>query len=55
MADIITQEDLTLVLSQSAAMQTMKLKIEVLDADRKIIGTLEIGRASCRERVSHQV
>lgn len=41
MADIITQEDLTLVLSQSAAMQTMKLKIEVLDADRKIIGTLE--------------
>lgn len=41
MANIITQEDLALVLSQSAAAQTMKLKIEVLDADRKIIGTLE--------------
>lgn len=41
MADIITQEDLTLVLSQSAAMQTMKLKIEVLDKNQKIIGTLE--------------
>lgn len=41
MADIITQEDLALVLSQSAAMQTMKLKIEVLDTERKIIGTLE--------------
>lgn len=41
MADMITQEDLTLVLSQSAAPQTMKLKIEVLDSDQKIIGTLE--------------
>lgn len=41
MADIITQEDLTLVLSQSAAPQTMKLKIEVLDSNGKIIGTLE--------------
>lgn len=41
MADIITQEDLTLVLSQSAAPQTMKLKIEVLDSNGKIVGTLE--------------
>lgn len=41
MADIITQEDLALVLSQSAASQTMKLKMEVLDANQKIIGTLE--------------
>lgn len=41
MADMITQEDLTLVLSQSAAPQTMKLKIEVLNSDQKIIGTLE--------------
>ena len=41
MADIITQEDLTLVLSQSAAPQTMKLKIEVLDSNQKIIGILE--------------
>ena len=41
MADMITQEDLMLVLSQSAAPQTMKLKIEVLDSDQKIIGTLE--------------
>ncbi len=41
MADMITQEDLTLVLSQSAAPQTMKLKIEVLDSNGKIIGTLE--------------
>lgn len=41
MAEIITQEDLALVLSQSAAAQTMKLKIEVLDAGQKIIGILE--------------
>lgn len=41
MANIITQEDLTLVLSQSAATQTMKLKIEVLDENQKIIGILE--------------
>lgn len=41
MANIITQEDLNLVLSQSAAPQTMKLKIEVLDKDGKIIGMLE--------------
>lgn len=43
MADVITQEDLALVLSQSAAPQTMRLKIEVLDADEKILGTLECG------------
>lgn len=41
MADMITQEDLMLVLSQSAAPQTMRLKIEVLDSNQKIIGTLE--------------
>lgn len=41
MADIITQEDLTFVLSQSAAPQTMKLKIEVLDSNERIIGMLE--------------
>ena len=41
MTNNITQEDLTLVLSQSAAAQTMKLKMEVLDSNQKIIGTLE--------------
>jgi len=41
MAAMIAQEDLILVLSQSAAPQTMKLKIEVLDKNGKIIGTLE--------------
>lgn len=40
MADIITQEDLLLVLQQSAA-PTLRLKVEVLDADQKIIGNLE--------------
>lgn len=45
MADIITQEDLLIVLQQSAA-PTLKLKIEVLDADQKIIGNLECGLQS---------
>lgn len=36
----ITQEDLMLVLQQSAAPQTAKLKIEVLDSSKKIMGTL---------------
>ena len=43
MADIITQEDLLIVLQQSAAPQTMKLKIEVLDTKQKIIGNIECG------------
>lgn len=40
MADIITQEDLLLVLQQSAA-PSLKLKVEVLDTKQKIIGNLE--------------
>lgn len=40
MADIITQEDLLIVLQQSAAI-TLKLKIEVLYSNGKIIGNLE--------------
>ncbi|MDE6568323.1 MAG: DUF5048 domain-containing protein [Lachnospiraceae bacterium] len=46
MADIITQEDLLIVLQQSAAPQTMKLNIEVLDVDQKIIGKIECGLVS---------
>lgn len=46
MADIITQEDLLIVLQQSAARQTMKLKIEVLDSNQKIIGIIECGLTS---------
>lgn len=45
MADIITQEDLLIVLQQSAA-STLKLKIEVLDSNRTIIGNLECGLQS---------
>ena len=41
MSDIITQEDLLIVLQQSAAPQTMRLKIEALDDKLQIIGTLE--------------
>lgn len=37
---VITQEDLMLVLQQSAAPQTVKIKIEVLNSDKKILGTL---------------
>ncbi len=40
MSDIITQEDLLIVLQQSAC-HTSKLKIEVLDENQKIIGNLE--------------
>lgn len=40
MAEIVTQEDLLIVLQQSAAI-TLKLKIEVLDSNGKIIGNLE--------------
>ena len=46
MADIITQEDLLIVIQQSAASQTMKLNIEVLDANQKIIGKIECGLVS---------
>ena len=42
MADIITQEDLLIVLQQSAA-PTLKLKIEVLNSTQNIIGILECG------------
>lgn len=42
MADGITQEDLLIVLRQSAA-PTIKLKMEVLDQDRRIAGILECG------------
>ena len=51
MADIITQEDLLIVLQQSAA-PTIKLKIDVLDANQKIIGNLECGIQSGRDRKS---
>ena len=43
MSDIVTQEDLLIVLQQSAASQTMKLNIEVLDTNQKIIGKIECG------------
>lgn len=42
MADIITQEDLLIVLQHSADPH-MKLKIEVLDSNQKIIDTLNCG------------
>lgn len=42
MADIITQEDLLIVLQHSSK-SYLKLKIEVLDTNEKIIGTLECG------------
>lgn len=40
MPSVITQEDLTLVLQQSAAPQTPKLRIEVLDSKQRIVGTI---------------
>ena len=40
MSNIVTQEDLMLVLQQSAATQTCKLKIEVLNSEQKIVGTI---------------
>ena len=40
MAAMVTQEDLMLVLQQSAAPQSPKLRIEVLDQKQKIIGIL---------------
>lgn len=40
MSNIITQEDLMLVLQQSAAPQTVRLKIEVLDSSQQIVGTI---------------
>lgn len=46
MANLITQEDLSIVLQQSAAKQTMKFKIEVLDENLKIIGNIECGLTS---------
>lgn len=42
MADIITQEDLLIVLQHSSDPR-LKLSIEVLDSNQKIIGTLECG------------
>lgn len=36
----ITQEDLMLILQQSAAPQTAKLKVEVIDYNKKIVGTI---------------
>lgn len=42
MADIVTQEDLILVLSQSASPQ-LKLRIEVLDTNQTIIGNIDCG------------
>lgn len=45
MAEILTQEDLLIVLQQSAA-STLKLKIEVLDSNQTIIGSLECGLQS---------
>lgn len=42
MADIITQEDLLIVLHHSAD-KCLKLKIEVLDQNQRIIGNLECG------------
>ena len=37
---VITNEDLALVLQQSAAPQTAKLKIEVLDTNKRLAGTI---------------
>ena len=42
MADIITQEDLLIVL-QHASNPCLRLKTDVLDKNGKIIGTLEWG------------
>lgn len=42
MADKITQEDLLIVLQQSAA-PTIKLKMEILDSGRRITGILDCG------------
>ena len=39
MADIVAQEDLILVLSQSASPK-LDLKVEVLDQNKQIIGTI---------------
>lgn len=54
MADIITQEDLLLVYQQTAAPQTMKLKIEVLDQNQKIIGNIECGLTSGNMTISSE-
>lgn len=45
MAAIITQEDLLIVLQHSADPR-LRLKIEVLDSDQQIVGTLECGLQS---------
>lgn len=52
MATTITQEDLLIVLQQSAATQTMRLKIEVLDSEQKIIGNIECGLVSGSTTIS---
>lgn len=38
---MITQEDLILILQQSAAPQTVKIKIEVLNGKKKVIDCIE--------------
>lgn len=53
MAEILTQEDLLIVLQQSAA-STLKLKIEVLDSNRTIIGNLECGLQSGSMSISSE-
>ena len=53
MAEIITQEDLLIVLQQSAA-PTLKLKIEVLDSTKNIIGNLECGITSGNMSISSE-
>ncbi len=40
MAYLVTKEDLTLVLQQSAAPRTAKLRIEVLDSEQRIVGII---------------
>ena len=46
MAEIITQEDLLIVLQHSAN-PILKLNIDVLDSNQKIIGTLEYRAETC--------
>ena len=53
MAEIITQEDLLIVL-QHASNPILKLNIEVLDSEGKIIGNLECGIQSGNMSINGQ-
>ena len=53
MADRITREDLLIVL-QHAANPRPRLKIEVLDANQKVIGILECGLQSGKMTINSE-